>query len=164
MDATSTANVGFTERNEITSGKKTVDLYGPLHCDLFNVDKYLINGVEMTVKLQRARDEFHLMATANTAGQFEIIDAVLYARKVKISASTLLAHHRALQVATAKYPITRVDVKTITIPATTQSRSLDNVYIGTLPKRYSQTAQKKFDPKLIFIFSIFFLQMHYWLC
>lgn len=136
MDSVAVANEGFTKRNELTSDRKIVDLYGPLHCDLFNVDKYLINGVEMSIKLQRARDEFHLMASANTTGKFEIIDAVLYVRKVKISATTLIAHHKALQVATAKYPITRVDVKTITIPATTQSRSLDNIYIGTLPKRY----------------------------
>lgn len=135
MDSVAAANDGFSKRNELTADKNVIDLYGPLHCDLFNVDKYLINGVEMTIKLQRARDEFHLMASANTTGKFEILDAVLYARKVKISASTLLAHHKALNVATAKYPINRVDVKTVTIPATTQSRVLDNVYFGTLPKR-----------------------------
>lgn len=135
MDSTGEENLGFTQRNAITENGSIIDLYGPLHCDLFNVDKYLINGVEMTVKLQRAKDDFCLMATANTTGKFEITDAVLYARKVKIASSTLLAHHKALNVATAKYPINRVDVKTITIPSTTQSRTLDNIYIGSLPKR-----------------------------
>lgn len=135
MDAVTDENVGFATRNTLASDAKVVDLYAPLHCDIFNVDKYLINGVEMTVKLQRAKDEFHLMASPNTTGKFEITDAVLYARKVKISSSTLLAHHKVLNTTTAKYPITRVDVKTITIPATTQSRTLDNIYIGSMPSR-----------------------------
>lgn len=134
MDAITAANAGFTTRRELTVDNRTVDLYGPLHCDLFNVDTYLLNGVEMTVKLQRARPDFHLMGGVAT-GTFEILEAELYVRKVKISSSVLLAHHKALNVATAKYPITRVDVKTITIPAGTQSRVLDNVYLGNLPKR-----------------------------
>lgn len=135
MDSVTADNEGFTRRNALTTAARTVDLYGPLHCDIFNVDKYLINGVELTIKLHRSKDEFHLMGSANTTGKFEITEAVLYARKVKISSATLLAHHKALNVATAKYPINRVDVKTITIPSTTRSRTLDNVYIGTLPKR-----------------------------
>lgn len=135
MNDTGATNVGFTKRRTLSVNNSIVDLYGPLHCDLFNVDKYLINGVEMSIKLQRANNEFHLMGVANSNATFEIVDAVLYARKVKINPSVLLAHHKALTVATAKYPITRVDIKTITIPANTQSRTLDNVYIGSLPKR-----------------------------
>lgn len=136
MDAINAANVGFTTRRTCTVGNAIVDLYGPLHCDLFNVDKYLINGVEMTIKLQKSRQTFHVMGAANAAGTFEILDAVLYVRKVKIAPPTLIAHHKALSTATAKYPINRVDIRTITIPATTQSRTLDNVFIGLLPKRF----------------------------
>lgn len=136
MDSTSAENVGFTKRRTLTTNNKIVDLYGPLHCDIFNVDKYLLNGVELTIKLQRAKESFHLMGVAGSNPTLEIVDAVLYARKVKINSSVLLAHHKALNVATAKYPLTRVDVKTITIPPGAQSRTLDNIYIGTLPKRY----------------------------
>lgn len=135
MNSVAAANVGFTQRRTLSVNNNKVDLYGPLHCDLFNVDKYLISGVEMTIKLQRAKQEFHLMGVANSNATFEITDAVLYARKVKISPSVILAHNKALSIATAKYPITRVDIKTITIPADTQSKTLDNIYIGGLPKR-----------------------------
>lgn len=135
MDDISNENVGFTVRRNLTTNNKIVDLYGPLHCDIFNVDKYLLNGVELTIKLQRANESFHLMGVANANPALEIVDAVLYARKVKINPSVLLAHHKALNVATAKYPLTRVDVKTITIPPGAQSKTLDNVFIGSLPKR-----------------------------
>lgn len=135
MDAITDANEGFTKRRALTPNNTIVDLYGPIHCDLFNVDKYMINGVEMSVKLQRSENQFHLMGPAVNSTKFEIVDAVLYVRKVKINPSVILAHHKALFVASAKYPITRVDVKTITIPADTRSKSLDNIYLGSLPKR-----------------------------
>ncbi|XP_037034262.1 uncharacterized protein F54H12.2-like [Bradysia coprophila] len=135
MDIAGNANVGFTARRELTRHNQDVELYGPLHCDLFNVDKYLINGVEMTIKMNRANQLFHIMGTANSVGLFELKDAVLFVRKVKIAPGTLLAHHKVLNTATAKYPINRVDIRTMTIPQNTQSKTLDNIFLGTLPKR-----------------------------
>lgn len=61
MDSVTDDNVGFRKRREFTVDNKLVDLYGPLHCDLFNVDKYLLGGVEMDIKLQRSKDSFHLI-------------------------------------------------------------------------------------------------------
>lgn len=135
MNSTDADNKGFTSRCIDAPVNKTVDLYGPLHCDIFNVDKYMISGVEMSVKLQRSANKFHLMGPAACTATFDIQDAVLYVRKVKINPSVILAHHKALSVASAKYPITRVDVKTVTIPADTRSKSIDNIYLGCLPKR-----------------------------
>lgn len=132
MDSTAAANVGFTNRRAFTTNNKIVDLYGPIHADLFNVNKYLLSGVEMTIKLQRAKDTFHLMGADNSGATFEIIDAELFVRKVKISPSVVMAHAKALSTATAKYPINRVDVKTITIPVGTQSKTMDNIYLGMI--------------------------------
>lgn len=135
MNSTTADNKGFTTRRSFTSDNKICDLYGPLHCDLFNVNRYLLGGVEMSIKLQRAKDTFHLMGVANSGATFEIIDAELYVRKVKINPSVVMAHNIALGITTAKYPINRVDVKAITIPSGSQTKTMDNVYIGALPKR-----------------------------
>ncbi|KAJ6642627.1 hypothetical protein Bhyg_07580 [Pseudolycoriella hygida] len=134
MNKYTDAHTGFTSRLKHTKDGQIVDLYGPLHCDLFNVDKLLLSGVEMSIKLQRSNNAFHLMGGSD-AGIFEIVDAELHVRKVKISPSVILAHNQALAVATAKYPINRVDVKAITIPAGSQTKTMDNVYLGMLPKR-----------------------------
>src|SRR5204862_4300142 len=56
-------------------------------------------------------------------------------RRCKVSPTVLLAHNRALQTATAKYPITRVEVKTFTLPAGIRNKTLDNVFLGQVPKR-----------------------------
>ncbi|KAJ6642662.1 hypothetical protein Bhyg_07615 [Pseudolycoriella hygida] len=125
MNKYTDANTGFTSRLKHTKDGRIVDLYGPLHCDL---------GVEMSIKLQRSNNAFHLMGGSD-AGIFEIVDAELHVRKVKISPSVILAHNQALAVTTAKYPINKVDVKAITIPAGSQTKTMDNVYLGMLPKR-----------------------------
>lgn len=135
MDTPGDANIGFTARRALTRNNGDVEMYGPLHCDLFNVDKYLINGVEMTIKMHRANQNFHLMGTANSLGAFDTKEAILFVRKVKIAPQTLLAHHKVLNSATAKYPINRVDIRTITIPQNTQTKTLDNIFMGILPKR-----------------------------
>jgi hypothetical protein len=46
----------------------------------------------------------------------------------------LLAHTRTLEGNTAKYPLFRVDVKSITICKDIISKSVDNLFIGQLPK------------------------------
>lgn len=135
MNSTGANNIGFTRRHSHTADNKVVDLFGPLHCDLFNVDKYLLNGVEMTIKLQRSKVAFHLMGSENSRATFEILDAELYVRKVRINPAVINAHIKALEIAPARYPITRVDVKAITIPAGSQTKTMDNTYLGLLPSR-----------------------------
>ncbi|XP_063979062.1 uncharacterized protein LOC135163514 [Diachasmimorpha longicaudata] len=54
-------NDGLAVRQAITKGGKAFDLLGHLHCDVFNQDKFLMNGVELRVRLIRAKDDFCLM-------------------------------------------------------------------------------------------------------
>lgn len=126
-------NQGIVKRYNLV--KEDVEMYGHLHCDIFNQDKYLLNGVDLTIKLQHAKKTFHLIGEADSDANVQILDVELHTRKVKINPSILVAHARALAVATAKYNITRVDVKTITIASGVQAKTLDNIYLGQLPKR-----------------------------
>lgn len=87
----------------------------------------------MCVKLIRAKNEFHLIGEHKA--HIEINDAELFVRKVKINPSILVAHARTLNLTAAKYPITRVEVKTITIGTDIQSKTIDNLFLGQMPKR-----------------------------
>lgn len=127
------SNNGYRVRRGITQNEQTVEMYGNLHCDIFNQDKFMINGVDMTVKLIKAKNEFHLMG--DHKGHLEIVDANLFVRKVKVNPAILIAHTKALALSTAKYPITRVEIKTVTISRDIQSKTIDNLYLGQLPKR-----------------------------
>jgi hypothetical protein len=129
-------NEGYMWRRDMTKDNKSIDLLAPLHIDLKSVTKYLINGVDMAIKLTQAKSSFFLQSTIeNPRCNFIIEDAELYVRKIKISPSVLVGHARALSLGTAKYPITRVEVKTITIPAGVQNKSLDSLFTGQMPTR-----------------------------
>lgn len=128
-----TGNSGYVMRKKLVANEACVELYSNLHCDIFNVNKFMLNGVELGVKLINAKNEFHLIGTSPS--HVEFIEANLFVRKVKINPSILIAHARALAITPAKYPITRVEIKVVTIPADIQSKSLDNLFLGQMPKR-----------------------------
>jgi len=74
------------------------------------------------------------MENSGTA-KIHILDVTLLVRRAKISSGLLLAHARMMSKVTAKYPLTRVEVKTFTIHSSVMGESLDNVIFGQLPKR-----------------------------
>ncbi|XP_070169688.1 uncharacterized protein [Polyergus mexicanus] len=95
--------------------RRALDLVRHLHCDVFNQDKFLINGVEVRLRLVRLKDSFCLIDSNGSSSKIHILDASLLVRRAKISARLLLAHVRMLSKVMAKYPLTRVKVKTFTI-------------------------------------------------
>ena len=64
-----------------------------------------------------------------------IVDAILFARKAVLSPTVQMAHIKALENGTAKYPLRPVDGKVYTIPLGAMSHTYDNLFLGTLPKR-----------------------------
>jgi hypothetical protein len=61
---TRTDNKGFTARKKLTALSKSVQMMGKLHLNLFCQDKYLLNHVDLKIKLRRSRDAFALVADA----------------------------------------------------------------------------------------------------
>ena len=104
-DSSSARNMGLKRRHGICTAKPTFDMIGPLHVDVFNQSKYMLNGVTMKVRMTRSKDSFVLMAKSD------------------------------VQQKTAKYPITRVECKVIHLPQGQKSFTHDNLFLGQLPKR-----------------------------
>jgi hypothetical protein len=61
QDKRTTDNKGFTARKKMTALSKSVQIMGKLHLDLFCQDKYLLNHVDLKIKLRRSRDAFALI-------------------------------------------------------------------------------------------------------
>ena len=55
-------NHGFVTRREYITGSRVVDMMGRLHVDMFLQDKFLINGVDVKIRLVRSKPSFALMA------------------------------------------------------------------------------------------------------
>lgn len=136
MDTCDESNLGFKKRKELAKDSRMIEMIGHLHGDIFNQEKFMINGVEMRLKLVRTKESFNLMSTTkDTKYKVNIHSATLLVRKVRINPSILLAHEKVLQKTTAKYPVTRAEVKILTISSGVQTKTLDNVFLGQIPKR-----------------------------
>ena len=68
-------NVEFLTRWDKVKQTKDVQLYSRLHCDICNVPKFLLPGVNLQIKLTKARSSFYLMnATADSKTTFKFLD------------------------------------------------------------------------------------------
>jgi len=128
-----TRNSGVYARSRFTTESRVVDMMGRIHADMFFQDRYLVNEVHVKIKLIRSRNAFCLMS----ANEFKVkIDsAIMFVRKVKLSPSVFLAHAKALENSTAKYPTRRAVCKTITIPQGFRDVSHEKLFSGQLPTR-----------------------------
>ena len=78
-------------------------MMGRLHVDLFFQDIFLINGVDVKIRLVRSKDAFSLMSDGqNPDYKVGIVEAILFARKAVLSPTVQMAHIKAFAKGTAK--------------------------------------------------------------
>ena len=137
MENLAAANAGFVKRKELLADSKTIQLVGRLHSDIFFQNRYLLNGVDMTIKLIRNSNAFCLLAPQDSTYKISIVNASYFARKVKVNSSIQLKHIEKLdkQLTPALYPIRRVEVKSFGIALGSLSAHEDGIFSGQLPKR-----------------------------
>lgn len=129
-------NEGLKKRYDLTSQSKTVDMIGPLHCDIFQQNRLLLNMVDLKIKMTRSKPNFCLMSSKVGADYKVVLEhASLFIRKVKVNPAVSLAHAKALEKSNAKYPIDRVLCKTYSVSTGSRSFMQDNVFLGAIPKR-----------------------------
>ncbi|XP_077065900.1 uncharacterized protein F54H12.2-like [Siphateles boraxobius] len=127
-------NAGLTKRATYTSRSREVELFTPIHADIFFQEKLLLNGVDVKLRFIRAKDEFCLMRGDDIAYKLNITAASLFVKKVSVSPPVRLAHAQALLSTTAKYAVDRVCLKTFSIPTGSRVLNQENLFLGTLPK------------------------------
>ncbi|XP_057335106.1 uncharacterized protein LOC130673908 [Microplitis mediator] len=127
-------NTALDERIAYSSKGKEFELMGHLHCDFFNQDKFLLNGVEMRIRLIRSKNAFCLMDESANNYIVKISEAMLVVRRVKISPSILIAHARTLGQTTAKYPLTKVEVKSFVLSQGILGNTIDDVVVANLAR------------------------------
>ena len=136
MDATDNENKGLLKGKDYTTGSRIVDMMERLHVDLFFQDRYLLNGVDVKIRLVQSKNAFALMAGGdNPDYKISIDEAVLFTRKAKLNPAVQMGRVKALEKGTAKYPLRRVHCKVFSIPRGAMSHTHENVYLGVLPKR-----------------------------
>jgi hypothetical protein len=110
------ANPGLTRRFISTNHSKLTQYMGPLHLDLAEQDRFILNGVEMKLALWPTKETFRLMVAADDVQyKMEIVEAVLHVCKITINPSIIAAHNEALETSPALYPYERSQIKTFEV-------------------------------------------------
>jgi len=119
-------------------------MYGRLHADICNVPTLIINGVKLQIKLTKAKPAFYLLSNKeDSKAYFKVLEALLYVKRIRPSADVLTAHNETLlEGYPVRYNLTRIELKTFTFAAGTQSLTLSNAVLGRLPKRLIITMVK----------------------
>ena len=135
MDSTTT-NTGAYERRKFISGSKCLELEGNLFHDLFEMDRYLLNMVDVKLKLFRNKPSFCLMSNEEGADyQIVIEDIAVKVCKIKVNPSIIVSHQEALKLSNARYFFDKCSIKHITLMKGSTNVVLENVFQDVKPKR-----------------------------
>lgn len=136
-------NKGF-ERRAAWFGKTEHGMIGRLHSELFHQDRYLLNGVEVKVKLTLGKPGFFLMSNekkddgntvANDSYKLKITEAKMYVPYVHLTEKAMNDIEKELEKKEAVYPIQRIVTKVIPIDAKQEEHTLENISKGQLPNK-----------------------------
>lgn len=127
-------NRGLNKRAGFTETSREVHLLGPLHGDIFFCERLLLNSVDLRIKLTRASDAFCLTAARDSTFRLKIMGAALFVKKVTVAPAVRLGHAAALMKGNALYPLSRVNVKTYSIPENSRICNQENLFLGVMPK------------------------------
>ena len=112
---------------------KSLELQGRLHLDLVLQEKYLPNGLEFRLKLNRALPQFSIMSDMPVV--LKIDSAIFSVRYVQLLPATANDLNQSIARSPAKFPIRRAIGKTFTIGTGLRSKIEDHLFQGQLPKR-----------------------------
>jgi ribonucleoside-diphosphate reductase beta chain len=133
-------NTGAKARFENTKYSKLFEVYGGIHCGLFQQDNLLIPNSDIKIILKRVSENFCLMSAATHADARDtysiVIDtAHIRVRKVKVSDSIRLQHESMLLKKNALYPFRSVDLRFYAMSGGRMDLSVPTLFQGVLPRR-----------------------------
>ena len=132
MDATDTAiggNGGLTQRWNFTKDGKSVDMEGPLYCDILQQKHLFLNNIPIRIKLTPASNAFALMGE----GRVVIDEALLWVCHVDLSPDIYTDIAKKLQKDTVKYSYVKSEFLCHSIHAGSTSLRLANLFQGRIP-------------------------------
>ncbi|CAC5359495.1 unnamed protein product [Mytilus coruscus] len=135
MDSLS-LNGGFVSRYEYTKESRVFDLEGNLLEDSLLLDKYLINGVDIYMKLFRSSTPFLLMSgVPNPKYNVKILDVFYRTCRCKVDPGVILNHRNLLKENPAKYIINRSHVTQNVIQKGVTEFYWDSIFPKALPDK-----------------------------
>ena len=89
-------NSGFEKRRLLAAESKPFQVLSRLHTDVGLQGRYLLNGVDIELRLIKNSNAFCLMAPRDSTYKLKIVEASFFVRKVTLSSATHLEHFKLL--------------------------------------------------------------------
>ena len=128
-------NPGWLKRKAWFRNSREVEFMSTLHVPFAHQEKYLLSNVDIRFELFRNTDRFALFCTGDQNYKIVVQDIKLYIRKVELGKDLSLAMEQALTRMTAKYPIRRLELKTIQVGQGRRTTPTNTLWNGQLPRR-----------------------------
>ena len=114
-----------------------IQMIGNLMLDLSTVDQYLLDSVNVVIRLEYAPDAFVMSTNKPTSSpKFKIEDLKLYIDRLKPYANAMTALNETLNGgASVDYVYNKTLVKTAIIPTNSSTLTLDNPFLQVIPNR-----------------------------
>ena len=91
VDKTADRNMGLKKRGSFTNTSGEVGMFAVPLCDLTNIDKLLLDNLEIMIKIDLNIDDFVLMSgEADNDSTLQIVSSTLRVQAVRVSDSTKL--------------------------------------------------------------------------
>ena len=125
----------FTGTNALTTvDEKGFNFMSPIMCDIADCDAYLLDSIEIRIRLELASNKFILNTDKSDANQKLVIDhANLSVTKLKCMDSALTALNEEMRTVPVKYLFNKTLMMTQAIAVGQTHVAIENPWHGTLP-------------------------------
>ena len=129
-------NTGWTARAARYAQSALVELMAPLDFPLAQQERYLPSEMEVKVVLHRHKNAFLLLsADAGVEYKLAVDDIRWMVRQVEVTPALEMTIRSTMQRQLAKYPVRRMQLRTLLINAGSQHTPANNLWTGQLPRR-----------------------------
>ena len=104
-------NQGLVVWRDSSSKRKVIDKYGGLHSDITTQERYMLNGMDVKIRLTPSKHAFNQIGYNADNTLSVITHTSLFLRKVNCNPAISLSHAKVMEKTTAKYPLNRVVTK-----------------------------------------------------
>lgn len=112
-----------------------IDFEGMLNLDLTFQEKAVPGDTQIVLELMPNNPSFYLPCTNGVTASVDFLETAWYVHKAQVSPNTLEGLRFGFTKAPARYCVTRSDVRHASIPGNVFEYTLENLVMGTLPRR-----------------------------
>ena len=135
QDIMTAANAGFTARKAMFAGSREVTVYSKVHSGIFNINKLLVNNVDLTLEFDVDKNAKTIMAPVGSTFRLVIVKATIKIRRVELAEGKVVEINNKLTKMPAIYHVPRSIVTTHTIGSGNLTFKLPNFNTGDIPSR-----------------------------